>query len=323
MTTDSLRPPEDAEPSKAGLSRRDFIKIAAASAAAAAVSSGAALPAFAAPPKKKVDTPQINCAGSTQASINIQVCAPGGTGATGAPAGFSIQWMTQADYVANGNAWYLSDDTRLCKASFSGNANLSRYNLSPGQCVTVNVGEFLFDNGASTNCLDALVCGTDYVFRAFAHANSTLNRSDFTPNQTCSTLGCGSEGGCTFTQGYWKTHGPVGCDPSSGANVWPVTSLTLGSVTYTDLELCNIFNKPAAGNGLIALAHQLMAAKLNIANGADGSAVATDIANADALIGSLVVPPVGSGFLAPSATSTLITALTNYNEGATGPGHCQ
>jgi hypothetical protein len=87
--------------------------------------------------------------------------------------------------------------------------------------------------------------------------------------------------------------------------------------------LCNIFNKPAAGNGLIALAHQLMAAKLNIANGADGSAVATDIANADALIGSLVVPPVGSGFLAPSATSTLITALTNYNEGATGPGHCQ
>jgi hypothetical protein len=323
MTTDSLRPPEDAEPSQAGLSRRDFIKIAAASAAAAAVSSGAALPAFAAPPKKKVDTPQINCAGSTQASINIQVCAPSGTGATGAPAGFSIQWMTQADYVANGNAWYLSDDTRLCKASFSGNANLSRYNLSPGQCVTVNVGEFLFDNGASTNCLDALVCGTDYVFRAFAHANSTLNRSDFTTNQTCSTLDCGSEGGCTFTQGYWKTHGPVGCDPSSGANVWPVTSLTLGSVTYTDLELCNIFNKPAAGNGLIALAHQLMAAKLNIANGADGSAVATDIANADALIGSLVVPPVGSGFLAPSATSTLITALTNYNEGATGPGHCQ
>jgi hypothetical protein len=323
MTTDSLRPPEDAEPSKAGLSRRDFIKIAAASAAAAAVSSGAALPAFAAPPKKKVDTPQINCAGSTQASINIQVCAPSGTGATGAPAGFSIQWMTQADYVANGNAWYLSDDTRLCKASFSGNANLSRYNLSPGQCVTVNVGEFLFDNGASTNCLDALVCGTDYVFRAFAHANSTLNRSDFTTNQTCSTLDCGSEGGCTFTQGYWKTHGPVGCNPSSSANVWPVTSLTLGSVTYTDLELCSIFNKPAAGNGLIALAHQLMAAKLNIANGADGSAVATDIANADALIGSLVVPPVGSGFLAPSATSTLITALTNYNEGATGPGHCQ
>src|SRR6187401_544723 len=108
--------------------------------------------------KTTLDKPTITCGTSTQASINITVTA----GASGAPAGFSLQWMTASAYAANGNTWYASDDLRLCKASFSGNANLSRYNLAAGQTVSVNVGEFLFDNGASTNCGDGLTCGTDY-----------------------------------------------------------------------------------------------------------------------------------------------------------------
>lgn len=44
--------------------------------------------------------------------------------------------------------------------------------------------------------------------------------------------------------------------------------------------------------------HQLIAAKMNIANGADGSAVAGAIA-ADALIGGLMISPVGNDYLAP------------------------
>jgi hypothetical protein len=93
-------------------------------------------------------------------------------------------------------------------------------------------------------------------------------------------------------------------------------------VLYSDLQLQAIFDAPAKGNGLIALAHQLIAAKLNVAKGADGTAVAATIVAADALIGGLVIPPVGSGYLAPSATSALTEALADYNEGATGPGHC-
>jgi hypothetical protein len=275
------------------------------------------------PPKSQMETPILSCGGgATQTSINLQVCA-GAT--TGAPAGFSVQWMTAADYATNGG-WYLSEDARLCKASFSGNANLSRYNLAPGECVTVTAGEFLFDNGASTNCLDALLCGTSYVFRSFAHANSTLNRSEFTANSTCSTLGnCNPDPGCTLTQGYWSNHNDLVCgtNPESPLCVhWPVTSLTLGTVSYDQAQLLSIFNTPAAGNGLIALAHQLIAAKLNIANGADDTAVAGAIVSADALIGGLVVPPVGAGSLPNSATGALITALANFNEGATGPGHC-
>ena len=198
----------------------------------------------------------------------------------------------------------------ICRATTSG----------PNESVEVVVGEFLFDNGASTNCSGALVCGTSYVFRAFAHATSTLQRSAFTANTTCSTLACGSTGTCTFSQGYWKTHGPI--PTGNNTNEWDVTSLTLGTVTYTDVQLQSIFDAPAKGNGLIILAHQLIAAKLNVANGADATAIATAIADADALIGGLVVPPVGAGSLAASVTSALTTALMNYNEGASGPGHC-
>lgn len=274
--------------------------------------------------KTQIDTPQIFCAGGTQVSRDITVCAPNsGANSTGLPAGFSLQWMTCDAYAANGNQWFESDDPRLSKASFSGNANLSRYDLAPGECVTVNVGDFLFDEGASTNSVGNLSCGTCYVFRAFGHATNALNRSDFTNNLSCPTPDCGGGEGCTLTYFQWKTHGPEGCNPFPSGNSWPVTSLTLGTVTYTDAELCSILNTPADGNGLIALAHQLISAKFNRAlNGAAPASVASCIADADALIGGLVIPPVGADFLPSSAASALTTCLTNYNEGVSGPGPC-
>jgi hypothetical protein len=120
-----------------------------------------------------------------------------------------------------------------------------------------------------------------------------------------------SSGGCTLTQGYWKNH-----------ESWPVTSLSLGTVSYTKAQLLSVLDTPVGGNGLISLAHQLIAAKLNIANGADGAAISSTITTVDALIGSLVVPPVGSGFLSTSSVDTLVSILTAYNEGTIGPGHC-
>lgn len=276
----------------------------------------------------KMDTPLLSCSSATLASLDVLVCA--GT-QTGAPAGFSLQWVP-ADQLAAGpdgipgtaddNTWPASDSGALCKASFSGNANGSSYNLGKGQCTGVNIGDNLFDNpGASSNCASTpLACGTTYAFRSFAHANSSLFRSNFTADLLCATADCPVES-CTFTQGYWKTHGPI--PTGNNSNEWPVTELMLGSVLYTDLQLQSIFDKPAGGNGLISLAHQLMAAKLNIANGADGTSVAGAIAAADALIGGLVVPPVGTGSLSPSSTSSLNATLTSFNEGAIGPGHCE
>jgi hypothetical protein len=271
-----------------------------------------------------ISTPTVSCApGSTPASINVTVTA----GASGLPAGFSVQWMLASEFIANGSVWpsdsYVDPNvSSYCKASFSGNASGYNYALKAGFSKTVTVGDVIYDTpGASSACANIpLECDKAYVFRAFGHATSTLNRSDWSNTTTCSTAPCTTDDGCTYTQGYWKTHGPI--PTGNNTNQWAVTSLTLGTVSYTDLELQAIFNTPAAGNGLISLAHQLIAAKLNVASGADDSAIAATIAAADALIGGLVVPPVGSGSLSNASTSALNGTLTSYNEGTIGPGHC-
>ncbi len=117
--------------------------------------------------------------------------------------------------------------------------------------------------------------------------------------------------GCTYTLGFWKNH------PGD----WPVSSLTLGSVTYGAADLLRVLNQPVKGNGLVSLAHQLIAAKLNVAAGASGPT--GTIADADALIGTLVVPPVGVGWLAPAVTGPTTFVLDQYNKGLLGPPHCE
>jgi len=125
---------------------------------------------------------------------------------------------------------------------------------------------------------------------------------------------------CVRDEDEWK-------DPKT---VWPVSSLTLGTVTYTKAQLRSILLHAArvdvrTRNGLVVLAADLIAAKLNRAKGAPVPAnVASAIAAADALIGSKVVPPVGSGSLTLAATNAIDCTLTLYNTGKLrgGPRAC-
>ena len=94
-----------------------------------------------------------------------------------------------------------------------------------------------------------------------------------------------------------------------------MTELQLGNVTYTQEQLLAILHQPVRGNGLLILAHQLIAAKLNIAAGADPSCIQDAIAEADALIGDLVVPPIGDGYLSPRDVGSLAGILGQFNEG--------
>jgi len=262
------------------------------------------------------DAPSLSCVGSGQAEITLKACA----GASGAPAGITIQWEEKTIFDQFG--WLDSDDPRLCALSLSGQPSLqhpgaSRWELGPNECQEVMIGDINFDEtGVSGhNCgLDPLKCGTEYVFRSFAHAGRGFGRSDWSVDVVCSTQPCPPTS-CTFTQGYWKNHGPAGCVSGNNSNQWPVSSLTLGSVNYSDTDLCTVFNTAAGGNGLISLAHQLIAAKLNVAGGAGCPAALLAIASADALIGSRVVPAVGSDNLAPGLTSGLTLTLDQFNNG--------
>jgi hypothetical protein len=56
-----------------------------------------------------------------------------------------------------------------------------------------------------------------------------------------------------------------------------VNSLTLGSQTYTKTELLRILRTPIKWDARLIPVHQLIAAKLNIANGADGMPVTSTV----------------------------------------------
>ena len=108
-----------------------------------------------------------------------------------------------------------------------------------------------------------------------------------------------------MSQGYWKNH------PESWSRV---TSLALGSVTYTQAQLLAILRQPAHGNGLVSLAHQLIATRLNTLLGAlPTQLVALAAEQADALVGALVVPPVGGGRVPPCATRQVTWTLRSFN----------
>jgi hypothetical protein len=79
---------------------------------------------------------------------------------------------------------------------------------------------------------------------------------------------------CPLGQGFWENH----------PEAWLVTSLTLGNQTYTKAQLLTILTTPVRGDASLILAHQLIAAKLNIANGSTPAPISSTIADADNLL---------------------------------------
>jgi hypothetical protein len=146
------------------------------------------------------------------------------------------------------------------------------------------------------------------------------------PNEQDHGKGGGGAGGgdsvntaCTYTQGYWKTH----------ASAWPVKSLTIGGVSYSEQQLLDLFNTAPAGDASIILAHQLIAALLNLANGAGASAaVQQTINDAQAWMvanrGSNVGLPyaVYAGSAAGQQATALTQSLDDFNSGLAGTPHC-
>ena len=251
----------------------------------------------------QLDKPAIACSTSAASNIAIDVIA----GESGAPNGFVIEWMTAADFIANGNQWP-DNPGEVCQAIFPNS-------LGPNQTMEVVIGDDqLFDSfGVRSECSgEPLLCDTAYVFRCRVSEIDSCDASPWGNTIACATLPCNPGQNCTYTQGYWKNH----------SDAWPLQSLTLGAVSYSQSQLLQILNRPAQGNGLLILAHQLIAAKLSIANGADPTAVQQSVISADSMIGGLIVPPIGNGYLSPSQTSELTDTLTEYNDGTIGPGHC-
>ncbi len=132
--------------------------------------------------------------------------------------------------------------------------------------------------------------------------------------------GSGGTGGhCTYTQGFWKNH----------PDAWPVTSLTIGGVSYSEAQLLDIFNMAPSGDASLILAHQLIAAMLNLDNSSTSPAAVTQAlgaaqvwmaANKDA--DGRLPYGTGTGSAAANQATALASTLDNFNNGLAGISHC-
>lgn len=107
--------------------------------------------------------------------------------------------------------------------------------------------------------------------------------------------------------GYWKTH----------SDAWPVESLMIGNRTLSKSQIISLLRMGEAGDKTRHLFRELVAAKLNVAAGNDGSCIEDTIAAMDEF---LVRLPVGSRLKASSMTWKRIFGsvkrLSQYNEGS-------
>ena len=124
--------------------------------------------------------------------------------------------------------------------------------------------------------------------------------------------------GCTLTQGYWKTHSKYGPAPydDTWAKIGEDTLFFNSGKSWMTL----FKTPPKGGDAYLQLAHQYMAARLNVEAGASVPPdIAVAMAGAEAMFNS-----VGSSFNKTQTTQAreYAGALGSYNEGAFGVEHC-
>jgi hypothetical protein len=139
-----------------------------------------------------------------------------------------------------------------------------------------------------------------------------------------------AHGGCTLTIGFWKNH--AGFGPQADV-LSPLLPIYLGDVGGAETLLVDsaaeavaILKMKAYGgasNGIAKLYAQLLAAKLNVANGADDSDIADAIDDADEFLAMYDhgdwnnLTRTQKNFV-----NRLMSMFDRYNNGETGPGHC-
>ena len=131
--------------------------------------------------------------------------------------------------------------------------------------------------------------------------------------------------GCTRTIGYWKTHPekvtpllPVWLGTGSGKSI----QVTTASQAVQILSMSSPYGSPS--NGITKLYAQLLAAKLNVLSGADGTNIEPTLLSADDFLARYDWRD-WKGLTAAQKQTVLDwkTILDNYNNGLMGPGHCQ
>lgn len=203
-------------------------------------------------------------------------------------------------------------------------------------CTPSDTGPWHFtDTGRvsfTTNvCNISAMCDSyfDLINMATLTESTTGQQSSATAAVEIYTGEC-SHGG-TLTIGYWKTHaGLNGNNPDRITTLLPIWLGIVGaekSIQITTAQEAVDALSMKCGhpsNGITKLYAQLLAAKLNIANGADGSAISSTITCADAFLADHNWEDWDDlDKRTQKKVLTWMTTLDDYNNGVIGPGSCQ
>ncbi len=137
------------------------------------------------------------------------------------------------------------------------------------------------------------------------------------------------DGGCTRTIGFWGNWDGFGPQPDSVTQYLPqwlgnaggTASIHVENTTTSSAIIGMEWDSPK--NGIIKLYAQLLAAKLNFAAGADDSAVADVVSDADDFLADHGYADWYTiGKTAQKMVLGWMETLDDYNNGYIGPGHC-
>jgi len=117
-------------------------------------------------------------------------------------------------------------------------------------------------------------------------------------------------GHCTFSKGFWKNHPLLWPEPYAPDQPFFASRLTWHETVWTP---------PRGENAYFVLAHQYIAARLNLARGVEAPAeVSHALAEAEAWLAEAMPYPARYD----SAARQLAETLERFNDGAIGPGAC-
>jgi len=268
----------------------------------------------------------------------LLVACAGGTSDTSSPIrppGAASRSLTSANVGDVGDGVANEGEVEVCKFGTDGNfrvsvgGSVSDFAIPAGTCKVVAIDKTTVTNVTST------VVVVELSNPLYSLLSVARQRIDFIPNtqtDVLGTLAAVTDGvgvplnafhgdlfvyhnqavvpaHCTYTMGWYKNH----------TSSWPSGSLTPTTQFDGGQTIIDLLNTPPKGSQYIILAHQYLTALLNIQGGSSvPPAVQTALNTAAAYFAG---GSAGTGD--PNVDITGVsTILDDYNNGLTGPGHC-
>ena len=201
----------------------------------------------------------------------------------------------------------------------SSGAVVSPVTVVTGTCVVVatdvspdgSASDIVVDE-TSAGFVSASAVGTDGPVGTYVDGSTALRINQYHGFTVTYVNHVDVPEGCSYTQGWYK----------NPKHTWPAGAIQRGTSFDGGASAETILNTPPKGNVYYILAHQYITALLNVQGGASSTDITQALADAaDYFADASPNSPLPSGWTKDEVTA-LAGALDDYNNGLTGPGHC-